>query len=43
MKAIVNTKYGPLDVLRLEEIKKSTLRDEEVLVGVHAALVNAAP
>ena len=26
-----------------EEIKKSTLRDEEVLVGVHAALVNAAP
>jgi len=43
VKAIVNTKYGPPDVLRLEEIEKPNPRGDEVLVGVHAASVNAAP
>jgi NADPH:quinone reductase-like Zn-dependent oxidoreductase len=40
MKAIVCTKYGPPDVLKLEEVQKPTARDDEVLVEVHAASVN---
>lgn len=41
MKAIVYTEYGPPDVLKLEEVKKSTPGVDEVLVKVHAASVNS--
>jgi len=42
VKAIVFTKYGSLDVLRLEEVPKPTPSDDQVLVKVHASSVNYA-
>lgn len=40
MKAIVQTRYGPPDILRLEEIPKPIPSDDEVLVAVRASSVN---
>ncbi len=41
MKAIVYHNYGSPDVLQCEEIEKPTLTDDEVLIKVRAASVNA--
>jgi NADPH:quinone reductase-like Zn-dependent oxidoreductase len=42
MKAIVSTRYGSPDVLAFKDVTKPTPKDDEVLVRIHAAGVNAA-
>jgi NADPH:quinone reductase-like Zn-dependent oxidoreductase len=42
MRAIVCTKYGSPDVLQLEEVAKPIPKDDEALVKIHAASLNAA-
>jgi NADPH:quinone reductase-like Zn-dependent oxidoreductase len=42
MKAIVQDRYGPPDVLRLEDVDVPAVGANDVLVGVRAASVNAA-
>src|SRR5205809_5019552 len=41
MKAIVHTHYGSPDILQLKEVARPTPKEDEVLVKVHAASVNA--
>ena len=41
MKAIVYTQYGSLDVLQLMDIPKPELKEDQVLIKVHAASINA--
>jgi NADPH:quinone reductase-like Zn-dependent oxidoreductase len=41
MKAIVYTKYGSPDVLQLVEVEKPTPKEDEVLIRIQAASVNA--
>ena len=40
MKAIVQMRYGSPDVLQLKDIDKPVVKDDEVLIRVHAAAVN---
>jgi NADPH:quinone reductase-like Zn-dependent oxidoreductase len=41
MKAIVWTKYGPPDVLQLQEVEKPAPKEDEVLIRIHAATATA--
>jgi NADPH:quinone reductase-like Zn-dependent oxidoreductase len=41
MKAIIHTEYGPFDVLKYGEVEKPAPGDDQVLVKVHAAAINA--
>ena len=40
MKAVVRTRYGPPEVLELDEIELPVANDDEILVRVYAATVN---
>ena len=42
MKAIVCTKYGPPEVLQLQEVEKPTLRNNEVCIKIFAAAVTSS-
>ncbi len=40
MRAVVHDRYGPPDVLRLEEVERPAPREDEVLVKIRATTVN---
>jgi NADPH:quinone reductase-like Zn-dependent oxidoreductase len=42
MKAMVQRRYGPPDVLELQDVEAPVVKDDEVLVRVRAASVNPA-
>ncbi|WP_335871834.1 NAD(P)-dependent alcohol dehydrogenase [Bacillus sp. 2205SS5-2] len=41
MKVVTFTKYGPPEVLQLEEVEKPSIKDDEVLIRVYATTVSS--
>ena len=39
MRAVIHDRYGPPEVLRVAELERPALKDDEVLVSVHASTV----
>jgi NADPH:quinone reductase-like Zn-dependent oxidoreductase len=40
VRAVVHDRYGPPDVLRLEDVERPVPKDDEVLIRIHATTVN---
>ena len=40
MRAVVYDRYGPPEVLRIEEVPRPVPKDDEILIRIHAAAVN---
>ena len=40
MRAVVHDRYGPPDVLRLEDVERPSPAEDEILIRVHASTVN---